>query len=218
MRLHWKGEEIELNEHKALFFAHHRALVMADLHLGKINHFRKAGIAVPTRANDHNSERLIQLIQSYRPERVIFLGDLFHSHYNEEWEVLGQIRKHFLSTSFELVRGNHDILSERQYERWDISVHSSLSLGTWCLTHDPAEQPAAGEYQLSGHVHPGVRLAGAGKQSLVLPCFWLGQQQGLIPAFGSFTGLAKIVPRKGDKVFVVTENKVMELMPEPTPA
>ncbi len=206
---------MELNEHKALFFPHHRALVIADLHLGKVNHFRRAGIAVPTRANDHNTERLIQLIQSYRPERVIFLGDLFHSHYNEEWEVLGQIRKHFTHVAFELVRGNHDILSERQYERWDIAVHASLLLGTWCLTHDPAEAHTDGCYQLSGHVHPGIRLAGAGKQSLVLPCFWWGQQQGLIPAFGSFTGLAKITPRKGDKVFVVANERVLELMPEP---
>jgi metallophosphoesterase superfamily enzyme len=48
---------------------------------------------VPAAANNKNTELLISLLQDTKPDRVIFLGDLFHSHYNEEWEVLGQIRK-----------------------------------------------------------------------------------------------------------------------------
>src|SRR3954465_8468720 len=100
----------ELLSQKALYWPSKKILLVADLHLGKVNHYRKAGYPVPTKANDENTTVLIDLLNHYKPERMVFLGDLFHSHYNEEWEVLGQVIRHFTSTSFELVMGNHDIM------------------------------------------------------------------------------------------------------------
>jgi metallophosphoesterase superfamily enzyme len=64
-------------------------------------------------------------------------------------------------------------------------------------------------YNLAGHIHPGVNLVGRGRQSLTLPCFYFGSRQGFLPAFGMFTGLARIAPKKDDKVFVVADNKIM---------
>ena len=102
--------------HSGLFSGNVRGILfLADLHLGKINHFRRSGIAVPLRANDKNVEGLIDLLNLTNPERVICLGDLFHSHYNPEWEVFGELIKHFGNSSFELVLGNHDIMSDQQY-------------------------------------------------------------------------------------------------------
>ncbi|HNU41619.1 MAG TPA: phosphoesterase, partial [Cyclobacteriaceae bacterium] len=66
-----------------------------------------------------------------------------------------------------------------------------------------------GVYNLSGHIHPAVRLKGTGRQSVMLPCFYFGKQQGILPAFGSFTGMARIVPKKEDRIFVIAENKVI---------
>src|SRR5690349_3817583 len=110
-------EEVVLYSQKAMYWKKTGILLVADLHLGKINHFRKAGIAVPTKANDRNLETLVELITLTKPKRVIFLGDLFHSHYNPEWEVFGELVKHFTQISFELVIGNHDIMSTHQYHR-----------------------------------------------------------------------------------------------------
>ena len=62
--------------------------MIADLHFGKVNHFRKSGIAVPVQANMKNASLLIDAIDLLKPDRVIFLGDLFHSAYNQEWEVV----------------------------------------------------------------------------------------------------------------------------------
>ena len=42
-------------------------LFLADLHLGKINHFRRSGIPVPSKANDRNLELLIDLLQFTKP-------------------------------------------------------------------------------------------------------------------------------------------------------
>ena len=210
------GEKLKLLWQKAIWIPGRKTLLAADLHFGKINHFRKAGIPVPARANDKNTETLIDLLNQTRPDRVIFLGDLFHSHYNEEWAVLGQILKHFSTCSFELVRGNHDILSQRQYERYRIFVHETgLKIGKLFLTHEPMETAPQDDYNLAAHLHPGVRLYGKGKQALTLPCFYFGKDQGIMPAFGSFTGLAMVTPKKEDRIFVVAENKVQQVTADP---
>jgi DNA ligase-associated metallophosphoesterase len=203
------GEVFVLFPQKAIYWEKEKTLLVADLHLGKVNHFRKAGIAVPTRANDHNLEMLIELIGLTRPKKIICLGDLFHSHYNPEWEVFGEFVRHFSQLSFELVIGNHDIMSELQYERKGIAVFDSLQMGPFLMTHHPMEEIPAGSYNLAGHIHPGVSLKGKGRQSITLPCFYFGLEQGFLPAFGSFTGLARITPRRDDRVFVVAENKIM---------
>lgn len=203
-------EKIILLPQKALWFKARNLLLVADLHFGKINHFRKSGIPVPAKANDKNTELLINLLNQTRPDRIIFLGDLFHSHYNEEWEVVGQIRRHFSACSFELVLGNHDILSELQYERHAMKVYPhELRVGDFVFTHEPLTAVEEGTYNLSGHLHPGVQLRGTGKQSMTLPCFYFGKHQGILPAFGSFTGLARINPKKEERIFVIAEDKII---------
>lgn len=203
-------EKVILLPQKALWFKSRNLLLVADLHFGKINHFRKSGIPVPARANDKNTELLINLLNQTRPDRIIFLGDLFHSHYNEEWEVVGQIRKHFSACSFELVLGNHDILSELQYERHAMKVYpNELRIGDFVFTHEPLTTVEEGIYNLSGHLHPGVHLRGTGKQSMTLPCFYFGKSQGILPAFGSFTGLARINPKKEERIFVIAGDNII---------
>lgn len=206
------GEELMLLPEKAVFWESKRMLMVADLHLGKINHFRKAGIPVPVKANDKNLEVLLNLIQSLRPQRLIFLGDLFHSHYNEEWEIVRTFIKTFPEVSFELVVGNHDILSEIQYERCNLTLHpETLNEFPFVLSHHPLENAQEDMYNLAGHIHPGVQLSGKGKQAITLPCFYFSEWQGILPAFGSFTGLARVQPRKNDQIYVLVENSVLKV-------
>lgn len=206
------GEEFEMLPEKALWWISKKILLVADLHLGKINHFRKAGIPVPTKANDRNWESILHLIEATTPKRVVFLGDLFHSHYNEEWEVLRQLIKNFQEVSFELVIGNHDILSNNQYARNNLKLHRErLMEEPFVFSHHPMEEIEGDWYNLAGHIHPGVLLQGKGKQAVTLPCFYFGERQGILPAFGSFTGLARIQPKKEDRIFVIAENTVIKI-------
>lgn len=203
-------EKVILMPEKAIWFKSRKLLLVADLHFGKINHFRKSGIPVPAKANDKNTELLINLLNHTKAERLVFLGDLFHSHYNEEWEVVGQIRKHFSACSFELVLGNHDILSALQYDRHSMIVYpNELRLGDFVFTHEPLEVVPEGLYNLSGHLHPGVRLRGTGKQAMTLPCFYFGKHQGILPAFGSFTGLARVNPKKEERIYVIAQDQII---------
>lgn len=204
-------EQFVLYPQKAIFWKSQNALLLSDLHLGKINHFRRAGIPVPSKANDHNLEVLIDLVRLCCPERIVCLGDLFHSHYNAEWEVFGEVVRHFAPISFELVLGNHDIMGKYQYSRKGIHVHDSLNIGKFVLTHHPLESVPEGTYNIAGHLHPGVSLRGRGRQAMTLPCFFFGENQALLPAFGKFTGLATIAPKKEDKVYVVADNKVLSV-------
>jgi DNA ligase-associated metallophosphoesterase len=210
-KFYFRESNLILLPQKALFFEDYRMLLIADLHLGKVNHFRRSGIAVPTSINKKNLELLIELIQQLNPKRVVFLGDLFHSHYNDEWEALGQVVRHFNACKFELVRGNHDIMSALQYERCHLQVHEQLELGSFLLTHEPMDVIPKGRYNIYGHIHPGVRLLGKGRQSITLPCFYFGQKEAIMPAFGSFTGYARIPVKKKDKVFIIADQKVIEM-------
>ena len=69
----------------------------------------------------------------------------------------------------------------------------------------------AEKYNLAGHIHPCVRLRGAGRQRLRLPCFYFGDRQGILPAFGTFTGLGDVEVQNGDRVFVIADDRVVEV-------
>jgi metallophosphoesterase superfamily enzyme len=73
------------------------------------------------------------------------------------------------------------------------------------------ERVAENVYNVAGHIHPGVLLRGSGKQAVTLPCFHFSRQQAILPAFGSFTGLARIHPKKEDRIFVIVDETVMEV-------
>jgi metallophosphoesterase superfamily enzyme len=84
-------------------------------------------------------------------------------------------------------------------------------LDGFIFTHHPLESIAEGQYNIAGHIHPGIHLRGKGRQELTLPCFYFGGRQGLLPAFGAFTGLARIYPKKGEQVFAIAEDSVIEM-------
>jgi metallophosphoesterase superfamily enzyme len=63
---------------------------------------------------------------------------------------------------------------------------------------------------MAGHLHPAVRLAGRGGQSLALPCFYFGHAYAVLPAFGDFTGTALVSPRPGERVVVVADDTLIE--------
>ena len=208
MNVNIEGEELQLLGEKAIYWHKHQMLLIADLHLGKANHFRRSGIAVPSKSNDQNIERLIVLLQNENIKRVMFMGDLFHSHYNPSWEDFGTFIRSFPEITFDLVVGNHDIMSEHQYSKYGINIFKDpVMIGPFLISHEPLD--SFDGYNLAGHIHPGVILRGRARQGIRLPCFYFGDKQGLLPAFGEFTGLHKLSIKKSDKVYPIVEGKVM---------
>ena len=71
------------------------------------------------------------------------------------------------------------------------------------------EVPHSKYYNLAGHVHPGVRLRGGPAQSVRLPCFYFNGHQGILPAFGNFTGNYKLKPKSGDKIIAIADQQLV---------
>jgi DNA ligase-associated metallophosphoesterase len=208
--VHIAGHELLLLPERAMFWKEKKWLLLADLHLGKAAHFRKHGAAIPSGAG--NLSRLAKLIDEWKPEKVIFLGDLFHSKRNKDWDRFCAFTQS-QPCDFILIKGNHDLLTEADYERASLEIIPDiLEVDGLALCHEPGESLGKrGLYELAGHLHPGIRLEGAGRQTLRLPCFVFGERQGILPAFGNFTGLALVEPEEGKRFFVLAENEVLEL-------
>lgn len=197
---------------KAIFWEQEKTLIIADIHLGKVGHFRKAGIGIPKQMEQDDLALISDLIHEYKPEKIVFLGDLFHSDMNNDWDWLVMWRSMFRKIDMILVLGNHDILNNKFYTDLDFELYETLKIGPFLFSHEPLKAKALSEnvaYVICGHIHPGVTLKGRGRQMLTLPCFHFGTKQAIIPAFGKFTGKVCIKHVRGDKVFAVVKNKVI---------
>lgn len=202
------GQTLHLLPEKGIFWEEKNYLILADLHLGKAGHFRKSGIPISDLIHSKDILILDKLIAKFKPEQVIFLGDLFHSDHNQGWEIFKRWIKSKAPLPFKLVLGNHDVLDENSYRISNLEVMEKLSLHPFELTHIPEETEL---YNLAGHIHPAVRLTGKGRQSLRLPCFYFGERNGLLPAFGNFTGTAKINIQESDAVYAIADQKVVRV-------
>ena len=105
-----RDQTLVLLPEKAIFWKEKKKLIISDLHLGKAGHFRKAGIPIPQGIHRGDLERLETITRKYSPEEIIFLGDLFHSKWNREWQEFSVWRENNKVIKLQLVKGNHDII------------------------------------------------------------------------------------------------------------
>jgi uncharacterized protein len=211
---HLLGQDLILLPQKAIYWAQEKALIVADVHLGKVGHFRKAGIAVPRDMEQTDLGELSDLIFEYKPQKLIFLGDLFHSDMNADWEWFRLWRQQHKKLEILLIRGNHDIIHDKHYIELNISLHDELQVGPFLMLHHPLGEVGLKEknaYVLCGHIHPGVHLSGRGRQSITIPCFAFGEKQCVLPSFGRFTGRVAMRHQKTDRIFGVLKDKVIAI-------
>jgi DNA ligase-associated metallophosphoesterase len=215
-----REQTLWLSSQRVIYWEEAKTLLLSDLHFGKTGHFRKAGIAVPQNMYKEDLQRLFQLIQFFKPEQLIIVGDMFHSSANKEMDFFHRWRNDFDNLHIQLVKGNHDILKDELYRQMDISVCdadittcTAEGDGAFLFTHDIAavDFDSVDKYVFSGHIHPGVRINGLGKQSLAFPCFYFGGQFAVLPAFSKFTGFARIDIYKEDDVFALVNDSVIRV-------
>jgi DNA ligase-associated metallophosphoesterase len=200
------GQSFQMHFSGALFWVEKSMLLISDVHLGKISHFRKYGAAVPQQAIQQNFDTLNTAVEFFKPKVITFMGDLFHSSLNSEW-VLFEDWVHSITSEMILVSGNHDIISPLKYENLHIKVISELVLDSFLLTHHPEERDEF--FNFSGHIHPAIKLTGLGRQSVRLPCFYKTESQMILPAFGEFTGTYTLEPCNGCEVFALLGDSVL---------
>jgi DNA ligase-associated metallophosphoesterase len=207
------GQPLWLLPEKAAFLPETSTLLVADAHIGKALSFRRLGVPVPHGTTAETLAVLAALIVRLGVKRIVFLGDFLHSarsHGPTTMDTVARWRETHASLELTLVRGNHDDHAGDPPAHLGIhAVDEPLMHGNLALCHHPVARAPA--YVLAGHLHPGVSLGGRANDHLRMPCFWFGANVGVLPAFGAFTGLHTIRAAADDRVFAVTEERVIEL-------
>lgn len=225
LRIRIAGEDALLHPSGTILLSDHATLLVADAHFGKAVSFRKLGVPVPSGTTADNLARLDAAVADTKAARVVFLGDFLHSvrsHAAGTLRVLQEWRDARRDLQLTLVRGNHDDRAGDPPASLGFTVvDEPLRLGPFALCHHP--RPVDGAYVLAGHWHPCISITGRAFERLRLPCFWLGddsgqlpgQAVGILPAFGGFTGMHRIEPRAGDRIFPIAGEVVRALPPLP---
>lgn len=211
MRLAWCGTELDMLAEKVLHIPAFDMLVLSDWHLGKLGHFRKEGMFVPAMQTEAELDRLGALIERFALKKVVFLGDLFHSSWNYEWDEFVAYLQRFPQVEFILTKGNHDLLPSDILHQSSLAVVDSLRLDELVLSHQPLPELPASTLNIVGHIHPGLVLHGKGRQSFRLPCFHLQSNILTLPAFGRWTGLHMLKKAADSRLFAIVGDAVLEV-------
>lgn len=219
------GEPLALYGGRALHWPAADALLIADLHLGKGEVFRRAGLAVPRGGTRDDLARLSALLTATRAARLLILGDVLHgalhaeAGWRDDWQAF---RAAHAALHLEAIVGNHDRALAANAAPLPVEALSgAAALGLalredgelergLSLCHEP-DRATAGRPSLCGHRHPAARVPGLGR----LPAFWwrAAARQLVLPAFSAFTG--RIVPRlpAGDVFYPCAGHAVLPPMP-----
>lgn len=221
LRIALAGSDIVLHPSGAAYLPAQRTLLVADAHFGKAVSFRKLGVPVPRGTTTETLDHLSAALEQTSAQAIVFLGDFLHSarsHAAATLAALARWRAQHAGIGLTLVRGNHDDRAGDPPASLDMTVlDAPLPMGPFALCHHP--EPVAGAYVLAGHWHPCISVKGRAFERLRLACFWFGDDSGavpgsavgVLPAFGSFTGMQRIAPRAGDRIFPIADDVVRAL-------
>ncbi|HEX6575056.1 MAG TPA: ligase-associated DNA damage response endonuclease PdeM [Gemmatimonadaceae bacterium] len=208
-----QGESLTLLAERAMYWPRENALLIADPHWGKAATFRASGIPVPSGTTSEAITRLESVVSKTGAQRIFFLGDLLHAEAGRSkmmFSSLAQWRQANRDLQIELIRGNHDKRAgDPPGDLYFDCVDAPYVIPPFVLAHYPL--PSEQGYVLGGHVHPGIRLYGAGRQRERLSCFVFTDQVGILPAFGDFTGLGDIERSEGVRIYAIADDEILQV-------
>ncbi len=201
------GEQVLLLGARALYWPARKALLIADLHLGKADVFRRAGIGLPSGGTGDDLERLSTLLQQHTVDTLWILGDVLHgaahrAAWYRQWQGW---REQHATLEIGALAGNHD----RALPKADLGLTllgEQLQVGPFLLRHDPHPHPSL--HVLCGHVHPLARLPGMQRR---WPAFWLRERLTVLPAYSRFTAGIAPVLASGERLVACVEDEAIAL-------
>lgn len=188
---------VRLDARRAAWLADHRALLLADLHLGYAWVERQRGRLFPL-IRDDVAARLASLVADYQPAVVALLGDVLHARVG-----LDAVRAELdavlaaVPDAAELVwiAGNHD-RGHGRLPAWrggPLLLVEEHVLGPHVFTHGDAATWAGlsarlgdGGMVFMGHEHPAVRLGDGVATGVKAPAFLVGERLVVLPAFSDW--------------------------------
>jgi len=182
-RLEFQGEYLTLLRSGALFCAHHKLLVVSDLHFGKGASYAAAGQMLPPYDTNATLDLVESLVIDLSPDRCISLGDSFHDPDSEAQLSSDQrlrIRRLTDQVDWVWIEGNHDPVPP---------VHlggraaNTLRVGDMVFRHEPTGRRG----EISGHLHPVAKVKSSGR-AVRTKCFITDGNALILPSLGAFTG------------------------------
>ncbi len=206
-RIELAGETVELMADRALYWPARGRLLIADLHLGKADVFRRAGIGLPAGGTGHDLERLSELLLLTGARELWILGDILHgpahaSAWKQSWN---QWRESHAGVRVVALAGNHD----RALGNASLAMEQlgdAIADAPFMLRHDPLPHPAL--HVICGHLHPLAALPGLRRR---WPAFWLRPGLTILPAFSHFTAGVVADLARGEQLVACVEGSAIAL-------
>ncbi len=164
----------------ALYLPRHKAIVIADSHIGYEEALQKKGILVPMMQYKDILKRLERIFSLVEVEQIIFNGDIKHEFgtiSRQEWkETLGLLdflQKH---GKVVLIKGNHDTILGPLAMRKNLEIKDYIILDDVFITHGHKifEIPKGIKTVIIGHEHPAAALKEGGRYEK-FKCFLSGK-------------------------------------------
>ncbi|MEE9601455.1 MAG: metallophosphoesterase [Thermoplasmata archaeon] len=185
------------------------SLVIADLHIGKEEELRQAGVTLPSQARRMGDE-VVALVKECRPRRLIILGDLKHQFPRSTGLERREVPRFFdqlegLVPEVHLVQGNHDGNISHILPRW-VTLHGAggFRIDDIGLVHGHAwssSEIMEADSLLMGHNHPTIMFPDRLGFRSIHRCWIRGAFTGtsqrysslpqeliILPAFNEFSG------------------------------
>jgi DNA ligase-associated metallophosphoesterase len=208
------GERMHLLGERALHWPARSRVLIADLHLGKADVFRRAGIGLPSGGTEHDLQRLGRLLGDTQARELWILGDVLHgpapqAAWREHWN---QWRSQRAEVRMVALAGNHD----RALFQAGLDIElagESVEDAPFALRHDPRAHPRL--HVICGHVHPLAELPGLRRR---WPAFWLRENITLLPAFSHFTAGVAPALSPGEQLIACIEGETIALPKRTSPS
>ena len=164
----WEDTLLEMLPSRALFLPETKELLICDIHLGKAEYFQQNGIPLTNNSDKNNFARIKKIVKKYSPEKLIILGDLFHSKYSIDKTLQKKVEDlpEQLKTNVELVVGNHDVgCNIKNIKIFDIRKTKNIT-----FSHEPVNLENNKTLNICGHYHPKIYIKNNGDK-LSFRCF-----------------------------------------------
>ena len=205
----WHGTKLKLYANQVLFIPLTRELLISDVHLGKAEYFQLNGIPITNNEDENNINRIYKLINQFKPRKLVILGDLFHSRYSLNKNIIYKVERLFkiFKNRIEVIEGNHDIGCQISNISF-LKEKKSLNL---IFTHEPINQKDNNSLNICGHYHPKVILKNQ-QDKLSFKCFAFDSLNNnlYLPSFGDLTG-GYLCKKHFKKWAIISENNIVEI-------
>ena len=207
----WEDTLLEMLPSRALLLPETKELLICDIHLGKAEYFQQYGIPLTNNSDKNNFARIKILVKKYSPDKLIILGDLFHSKFSIDKTLQKKVEDlpELLKTNVELVLGNHDVGCNIK----NLKIFNIRKTKNIILSHEPVDLENNKTLNICGHYHPKLYLKNK-EDKLSFRCFAMDNKKKtlFLPAFGDLTG-GYPCKKSFKKWAIVSEEEIIELIP-----